>query len=278
MASRGGDDAIWAAVTEATAPLEEVEDEAFVGKFSHKVARYFRQGAKHLDFHAKMWQQLVNEYADSVYGTLFQAFGDKDWLAQLDFLMALDAGIKNTFPPQVFYRVPQHIFEQAVLQASDRAFEEQRFARLCWDQLRESFPDAKMRKHAYNALDAGRKFAGSRLGYSGALPQDFLRAWVDHAVQRMTKSGRGDPAEVMPLEDAAAIFHVLLGAGAMPVGIVNEHGAPPTDWPDVEVALADAYARCAGGGGGGEGDFAGPAAPQGKGCLAGYGSTGTGGE
>ena len=93
---------------------------------------YFRKAGKSLDFREKFaaletilgidawvrrdqlrsWLVLVNEYADSVFSSIFQAIGDRraslrrpasllgdarsprPWLDQVDFILVLDAGIK----------------------------------------------------------------------------------------------------------------------------------------------------------------------------------------
>ena len=74
---------------------------------------------------------------------------------QVDFLMVVDAGVKELFPPHMLQNVPQLVFEQQVLSAHDRAFEEQRFAPMLWDTLFERFEDKMVKTRIYNALEAG---------------------------------------------------------------------------------------------------------------------------
>lgn len=92
-----------------------------------------------------------------------QALKDRPWLMQVDFLMAgplenreADAfrwwmpGSRSCFlltscrTPEacgiqllIGLQVPQLVFEQQVLSAHDRSFEEQRFAPMLWDTLFE---------------------------------------------------------------------------------------------------------------------------------------------
>merc|ERR1712008_482293 len=68
-------------------------------------------GTKGLQFSGKRWDLLMGEYADAVYSSLFCGLGDRSWLNQADFLLCVDAGVKDFFPTHLFQNVPQQLFE-----------------------------------------------------------------------------------------------------------------------------------------------------------------------
>eukprot|EP00438_Fugacium_kawagutii_P021275 Skav220196 [mRNA] locus=scaffold1074:376042:383270:- [translate_table: standard] len=107
-----GEDLLSAAVTQALEPILPQETEWDQAKLEKRVKQYFRNAAKNLEFQVKPWQELVEDYADSVFASLFQALKDRAWLMQVDFLMVVDAGVKELFPPYLVQHVPQVEFEQ----------------------------------------------------------------------------------------------------------------------------------------------------------------------
>ncbi|CAJ1371619.1 unnamed protein product [Effrenium voratum] len=116
-------DGLSAAISEALEPVQHLEKDWDRSKLTKRIRDYFRKAGKSLDFREKSWLVLVNEYADSVFSSIFQAIGDRPWLDQVDFILVLDAGIKEFFPGHVTRDVPSEEFQQGVLAAHDRAFE-----------------------------------------------------------------------------------------------------------------------------------------------------------
>ncbi|CAE8611119.1 unnamed protein product, partial [Polarella glacialis] len=95
------EDLVWNAVSEALAPIASLETEWDTPKLEKRIKQYFRNASKNLEFHAKPWNLLIEEYTDTVFASIFQALHDRSWLNQVDFLMVFDAAIKELFPKHV---------------------------------------------------------------------------------------------------------------------------------------------------------------------------------
>lgn len=244
MAWGGSEDLIGPALSEALAPVVHLELEWDAAKLEKRIAKYFRSGAKGLEFDSKPWSELVEEYADKVFASIFQALSDRHWLSQADFLFVLDAGVKETFPPEVLGGVPQNLFERAVLNANDRAFEEQRYLPMLWDTITEMLQGPKIKKKAYDAFEEGRKNAAGCTGdEAGSSIGTFLQAWVHNTIARLAETSNGMPDSILEPQTCAHLFHALVGRGAMPLPLVYECGEPPEGWPFIDQAVGQAYAH-----------------------------------
>ncbi|CAE7463797.1 SLC12A7 [Symbiodinium natans] len=223
----GGDwqeDHISNAVTQAIAPILSKETEWDQAKLEKRLKQYFRNAAKGLEFYSKSWDVLIEEYSDTVFASLFQALKDRPWLPEVDFLMVIDAAVKELFPPQLLQNVPQPEFERQVLHAHDRAFEEQRFAPMLWDILFEKIQDKPLKSKVYNAFEAGRREAAlSSAGNGGSPVEDFIQAWVASSLREL-QQGNMSLGEQLPLELCKDIFRELLEAGALPLPLTQETG------------------------------------------------------
>ncbi len=82
------------------------------------VVHYFNQGAKGLEFGQKTFKELVNDYADAVYSSMFSGLdANRNWLTKADFLLVVDAGVKGHFPSELLDGVPRLQLERTILQA-----------------------------------------------------------------------------------------------------------------------------------------------------------------
>jgi len=241
-ASGGNDDEelIWAAVYEAVKPILRFERELDENKLQKRIRDCFRKGAKGLSYHGKAWYDLINEYADIAFSGIFSSLGEKEWLAQCDFLLCLDAGVKDNFPKNVLSRVPQKEFEQVVLAAHDRAHEEQRVLPILWEVIHSSIDGPKGKKKVYNAAEEAWKEAFAASGQTMDA-QGFVGALIDGTVARISAVSQGEPGWVMEPQLGMTVFDELLQAGAMPYALVEAHGAPPAGWPFIGYCVEQAY-------------------------------------
>mmetsp|Transcript_73367 Transcript_73367/g.228120 ORF Transcript_73367/g.228120 Transcript_73367/m.228120 type:complete len:314 (+) Transcript_73367:31-972(+) len=237
-------DLIWAAVAEALAPVRHQEAGWERGKLERRVREYFRKAARGLEYNTKSWHALIGDYADAVFASLFQALGDRPWLAQADLLLVLDAGVRDNFPPELIANVPRLDFERAVLVAHDRAFEEQRYLPVLWESIQSLVQrGGKSGKKVYDAAELGRRSA-AQLGSGYGDPNEvkaFVSKWVDTTLAHLSRTTQGDPSSVLPEEVAVQLFHALLEAGALPLALAAAHGPPPSGWPFVDYAVHTAY-------------------------------------
>lgn len=234
-------DLLWGAVSEALMEVPELDLDPQRTKIEKRIRQCFSKAANGLDW-KNSWQQLINEYADSAFGSLFQAMGDRSWITQVDFLLVLDAGVKQTFPLEVLRNVPQRVFEKQVLRAHDRAFEEQRFLPLLWDNVKEIVGGKNTFKKVYDAAENGRK-AGCRALLEGRSEiKEFVSRWVECTVARLSKTSQGYPETIMGEEACCELFHSLIQAGALPLSLTASTGGPPPEkWSFVDLVVAAAY-------------------------------------
>ncbi|CAJ1390126.1 unnamed protein product [Effrenium voratum] len=228
-------DQLSAAVTQALEPIIALETEWDQAKLEKRIKQYLRNAAKNLDFQTKPWHELIEEFADQVFSSIFQALKERSWLPQVDFLMVIDAAVKELFPPYLLQSVPQQLFEQQVLHAHDRAFEEQRFAPMLWDVLFDKVEDKVVKNKIYNAFEAGRKEA-AMVSSEGDPVEEFIKAWVACSLRELQGSV---PEEALPRELCRNLFHELYEAGALPLPLTQEGGTPPDGILHVDQAIED---------------------------------------
>mmetsp|Transcript_143662 Transcript_143662/g.374181 ORF Transcript_143662/g.374181 Transcript_143662/m.374181 type:complete len:305 (+) Transcript_143662:56-970(+) len=257
----GDGDLLWHAVSEAVRPIAHLEVQYESDKLEKKIRDYFKKGAKGISFHSKPWDQLINDYADAVFSSIFAGLGDREWLPQADFLFCVDAGVKEHFPGHLLSRVPQQAFEQCVLQATDRAFDEQRYWTYRWDTIQKVITGKMTQKKVREALDAARaETVQAGMENVGA----FVSAWIAATVRLLATATQGDPRGCIEEQTACALFHALIQEGALPIQLVNEEGLPPVGWPGVDSMVTQAYSEF----GAGEHEAATPCKGRGngKGC------------
>lgn len=239
-ASGGGSgDLLWHAVEEGVKAIMPMEQELDENKLNKKIRDYFNKAAKNLNYRTKNLWELVDEYADNVFSSLFCGLGDREWLStgQADFILVLDAGIKDNFPKHVISKTPQTEFERMVLAAHDRAFEEQRFAPLLQEAVTAAVQGPKTRRKVWNAVELGRKEAIS----SAVTPEDFTACWISRTIGSISENAQGDPESVITADAACQLFHSLIEGGALPLAMTQAAGPPPRGWPLVEEAVQTAY-------------------------------------
>jgi hypothetical protein len=223
-------------------PIQHLEIEFESGKLEKKVVACFRKPGKTLEYGRKPWWELVNSYADAVFSGVFATLAEKEWLQQVDFLLCLDAGVKDTFPPQVLHRVAQWEFEKVVLSAHDRAYEEQRNLPIMWAAVQEMVDGPKAKKKVYNSIEEGWKAAYQTLGGWHHNPaQQFVGTWIDSSISILSAVSQQEPQWVLDPNVADQLFSRFIAEGIIPYSIVAEHGAPPHVWRFISQAVHRAY-------------------------------------
>eukprot|EP00927_Polykrikos_kofoidii_P029585 TRINITY_DN2556_c0_g1_i1.p1 TRINITY_DN2556_c0_g1~~TRINITY_DN2556_c0_g1_i1.p1 ORF type:complete len:373 (-),score=38.34 TRINITY_DN2556_c0_g1_i1:159-1277(-) len=235
------DDMVYNSITDALAQIAHLEHEWDLPKLEKRIRIYGKNAAKTLEFGKKPWQQLVQDYADRFFSSIFHGLGDRKWLNRIDFAMVIHAGVKAMFPDHLLERVPPSSFECVVLNAHDRAFEEQRFVPLLWETLRRYPFSKKEQSRVYAAFEAGRKEAA--VSTNGQV-DDFVRWWVMKTFEHLQGSCaiHGPPAETVSMVDFAQIVHDLLQADGLPLPLTASRGLPPVGWPHVDSVVRDVYA------------------------------------
>lgn len=239
MATEDGE-LLWNAVTEALAPIMSKETQLEPNKLEKRVREYFKKGAKNLSFRSKGWRELVDEYADNVFGSLFCGLGDRDWICEADFLLVVDAGVKEQFPASMFSDVPQAQFENVILAASDRAHDDQRYLHLRWEVVQREVQGKVTQKKVGNALD-GARVETVKLALPSA--EEFVEEWVKNMMEALLKTTQGEPQHILPQEICKSLFDAIVEAGGLPFALTAERGGIPDGvWEYIEVAVEEEYA------------------------------------
>jgi len=234
----GSGEILWDAVREAVASIADLDGDDDSSKLERRIRESFRKGVKGLDFTRKRWPRLVNAYADAVFQS-FASLGDKAWLPRADFLLVLDAGVKEQFLPLLLRKIPKPALERTVLAAYERAFEEQRHEPILWEVCQALVQGDKTRKKVFNALQQGLKEASACLnaGMGSNETEDFACRWIDRTLAALHQNN-GDAESLLPKSIAGKLFRDAVQAGAMPLA----SGLQPPSWRWLEEIVGDAYA------------------------------------
>lgn len=225
------------AIPEAVAAMIHLESQWDQQKLEKKLREYFNKGAKNMEFRSKPLPALIDEYADNAMGSVFAGLGDREWLytGQADFLLILDAGIKDNFPGHLLRQVTQVEFEQLVLAAYERAFDEQRFCPILTEAVGAAVSGPKITKKVWNAIDQGRKDTVKQ-GVDNV--EDFTVTWIGTAIAYLSEKSQGAPEASLPVEVCSQLFQGLLENGGLPLRLTAE-AEPPLQL--VDEAVQGAY-------------------------------------
>lgn len=234
-------------ITETVATFAHLETEWDSEKLEKKILEYINKAGKELDMY-KTLQEIIDDYTNNALSSMFASLGDREWLyaGGVDFSLVLMAGCKDAIPATLLNTVSQEEFEQMVLQAHAVRFEDQRFGPILTEVLANSeVTGPKMKKKVWNAFHEGRTKAFT----SGATTvDDFMTEWIKATVMFMNEEW-GGATSVLDEVMAAAFFHSMVKANALPIALTQEAGAgyPPEDWPLIEENISVVYAEAAAG-------------------------------
>lgn len=233
------DEDFWTAVSEAVETIMNMETKLTQEQLVKRVGDHVTKAIKGVSLRGRPLDEVVNEYTDNVYGSVFQAFSDKDWLMQLDLLLVIDVAIKQLFPAPLVSSVDPGTFEQVVLAANDRAFDEGRYQFVSWEIITGSVQGPKTKKKVRESVDEGRT-AAVQSGVQSS--EEFLQQWVSAAIAKLGEKTQGSPSMALPLTTAVQLFDQLMQAGCLPLTLTESEGLPPHGWPSIEQYLTEAYA------------------------------------
>jgi len=238
----GAEDSLLAlAVADAVTTMSHLETQWDAAKLMVKLREYFNKGAKGMSFKGKMGrtalEELVNAYADASLGYLYGALGDREWLltGQVDFLLLLDAGIKDHFPQPLLESVAQSDFENLVLQSYERAFDEQRFFPILTEAVPAVVSGPKLKKKVWNALDQGRKDTMKNLPGSA---DEMVNNWIQNSVKLLSEASGGYPEGLVEAPSLVSLFCTLIAKGSLPRTLLQEGQPIPVGMVDGAVNAA----------------------------------------
>merc|ERR1712217_380911 len=241
-ASTASTDLVWETVGMALKPLYTQLGEGTVGKCEKRIRDAFKKGAKGLAFQGKPWWEVINDYADAAFSSVFASCGDQDWLTAVDLGPCFMAGVKDNFPPEVINYVSPMELEPVVCMACERAWEEQRALPLMWYIVQARIDGPKAKKKVFNALEAGWKEACMLPGYFENELQDFVWQLVDRTIGHLGLVNHGEPQYMLAPEAASPFFNAIIDGGAVPFALVERNGIPPSGDPFIDYCIAEAYA------------------------------------
>lgn len=246
-------DAIWDVTTQALAPLVQACRLPDGPRVAKKVRDYFRRAGRLIAFSRRRWDVLMRQFADSAFNALFAAMGDQEWVKEVDFLLVMDVALREAFPEEVLRSVPQAAYEEALVDAHDRAFCEQRMVQVSREVVWENVRGDRTRKRLHAVLvDAWRSVwqCGDFNHMTvQAASEAFTEQWVKQSLAQLDDDA-GTLDWTLPEAAAEQIFSGLLVRGAAchlppPAG-----GSAPSDLTFVASLVHYAYRACEGNWGG----------------------------
>jgi len=217
--------------------LKGVETQWDTPKLEKKLKEYFNKAGRNIVFKGKKLNVAINEYVDNAMSSVFAGLGDRDWINTEvgDMTLILDAGIKAIFPGSLFRDVTQDDFEAMVLEAYDKAFDEQRFWPILSEAVSANVTGPKIKKKVWNAIDAARKET-AKLNLGTA--EEFVSKWCTSSVNTLATS-HGGLEGIMDAETCVTLFSTILETGGLPSSVASPEEVPPIH--AVEEAVANSY-------------------------------------
>lgn len=132
-------------------------------------------------------------------------------------------------------------FEQMILAAHDRAFEEQRVLPIMWEVIQQLVEGPKAKKKVFAAAELGWKDAQTP---SGAFPnevQDFVGMWIDRTIAHLSEATSGEPQYTLEPDIGVQVFDGALQAGCTPMTLTQAFGPPPAQWPFINYCIEQSY-------------------------------------
>merc|ERR1719199_815409 len=103
------------------------------------------------------FEQVINDFADSSLSNVTWALQGTKWLPVADFTLVLEVAIGELFPDTFKATIPDSgQFEEAILNAHDRALEEARFNPFLNDTVKEIVEGKKSSNKVHNAAETAR--------------------------------------------------------------------------------------------------------------------------
>lgn len=236
-------DAISTAVQEAMKPVSKWEKQWDSWKLETRMTQYFRNGIKEVEFGERPWDDLVYQYADQVFQTIFNALQDRSWLRQVDFMPVLRSSVRELFPATELAEVPKEEFEKVLLCAHDQAYEEIRFGFILHELISEKVKEKKLRSRLYSVFEAGRRDAVMMdLTASTKPAEDFAWHWIVSSIEYLRSESGGWPEQLFQQSQAIWLFQTLISSGVFPASITPGAGQLPAGWPVVAAAVKAGYA------------------------------------
>jgi len=219
-----GNGMLYQAISEAVSAMGHLETEWDAEKLDKKLRDYFNKAGKNMEWFGTL-KQLIGKYADNAIGSIYAGLGDREWLysGEVDFLLILDAGIKDYFPGYMLKSVAQTEFEQLVLTNYERAFDECRFSPILSEKVPEIVSGPKIKKKVWNSINEGRKDAWNE-GHEDL--EAFTRSWINHTAKHLSTASGGSPDGTLPSDQMSALFLSLFEAGALPAALMQNAEAP----------------------------------------------------
>lgn len=232
------EDALGNAIKEIVSAIAPMETEWDEEKLEKKIRDYFRKAAK-ANEKWKKWDQQVADYCDTAFSSLFCSLGDREWLAQADFLLAVDAGLKETIPKKVLSKVPKEEFEKGVLMAYEKAWEYQRFSPIVWEATKEFVTGPKTCSKVRSSFEEGREEAAAG-AVEGEGVDAWVERWVDTSVRKLAEQTKGYPADTLDIDTCNNFVQKIIDASGLPPSIMAEG---PPDMTVTQMSVSTAYEK-----------------------------------
>jgi len=223
-----------------------------------RLASYFRKAAKGMKFDGEDYVKVINTYADAALSNVCWSLLGTKWLAKADFTLVVEVAIGELFPESFRENIPPEArFEDAILQAHDRALEEARFVPILNDVTKALISGKKAANKVINAAEEARRDIAAKMTdnqddsadffyatENGVFEkiQEFVKEWIAATVKKI-----GDwPESTLDQSTCQKLFDKLLSNKecCLPRALVRYMVEPlPEPWDFVATTCREIYAK-----------------------------------
>jgi hypothetical protein len=210
-------------------------------KLQKKIIEYFGKAYKAVSAGTKTWDQFVTDFANKFFEAFWRALGDRNWLEDVEFSVAIGAAVRSYCEPTVLAQIQsEEEFNQHVFNSSCIAFDSCRYYSWGWQVTKKVITNKTAQKKARDAVDTARDEVVAQVGLGGTKEQ-FIAAWIQQTIGHMAKAG-GNPKKDLSEADCVRLFEELVQeGGGVPLPMVQATGPPPRNWPEISNTVCLAY-------------------------------------
>lgn len=230
------------AVLETITPIVHMEKNFNATQIQRMIVDYVGRTAKRVvGTGAKPWRKVAEDFAYKFFESFWKAFGESDWLDQVDFTWIVAAGLRLHIPPPVLASIPDEEFNSVVGQYTALGFDSSRYYSWGAHALKTVIQGKGTQKKVRDAIDNCRE---DLLKQDFETAENFIAAWVKGTVEKLG----GDPTHFLPQATAFKLFNEMVkSGGGVPLWLMQAAGGMTESIQnEIENSVALAYSGFAG--------------------------------
>lgn len=227
------------AIADIVQKIGRRESEYNAEQMTEKIWNFAWKAKKPLNFEntSTPWKELVTEFANKFFASMWAAFGDRKWMEDVEFTHLVCVAVQSYFPKEVNEKVPAMEFAQVLIDVPEYANDYNRFHWHAQDIVKEHVQTKQKSKRVLQALGDAREDV-LKLGVMDVAT--FLRSWTQGSLSKLTSEGH--PSKTLPIEQALPLFDAFANSVGVPQAILKiVDDKPRPGGSDTIAAVREAY-------------------------------------